>query len=175
MFPPLENQWRSTSAAKLQLLEQFEKEIGLQKIETEALIYVAGYVAHRFRSSHPHLGIPTITMESMDRNNFLSCLSRGNCIYPTESFISVAKIMEEEFSKFHGPIFNKESRIFDKLTNCVIAKVDSNIFPYKIIHCLVRTRTYIRLRNINFKIKEENTLRGRKHIKKIKHITNKII
>jgi len=40
------------------------------------------------------------------------------------------------------------------------------IFPHKIIHCLVRTRTYIRLRNINFKIKEENILRGRKHIKK---------
>jgi len=53
MCPPLENQWRSTSVAELQLLEQFEKEIGLQKIETEALIYVAGYVAHRFRSSHP--------------------------------------------------------------------------------------------------------------------------
>jgi len=51
------------------------------------------------------------------------------------------KIMEEEFSKFHGLTFNKDSRIFDKLTSFVIAKVDSNIFPHKIIHCLVRTGT----------------------------------
>lgn len=82
--------------------------------------------------------------------------------------------MEEEFLKFHGSTFNKESRIFDKLTNCVIAKVDSKVFPQKIIHCLVRTRTYIRIRNINLKIKKENTLRGGKN-KKLKHITNKIV
>ncbi|KYN02776.1 hypothetical protein ALC62_06353 [Cyphomyrmex costatus] len=133
MFPSLESQWRSITAGELQLLEEFEKEIGLQKIETEALIYVAGYVAHRFRSS----------------------------------------IMEEEFSKYHGP--NTDSRIFDKLTNRVITRVDNNIFPHKIIHCLVRTRIYIRLRNINLKIKEQNTLRGRKYTKKMKNITNKII
>lgn len=83
-----EIQWRSTSVDELKLLEEFEKKIALQEIKTEALIYVTGYVAHRFRSSHPYLGVPTATMEPLDRNDLLSCLSRGNCIYPSKSFIS---------------------------------------------------------------------------------------
>lgn len=176
IFILLEIQWRNISVDELSLLEEFEKEIAQQKIETEALLYVTGYVAHRFRSSHPYLGVPTATMEPLDKHDLLSCLSRGNCIYPSESFLSVAKIMEEEFLKFHGSTFSTESGIFDKLTNCVMARVDCNVFPQKIIHCLVRTRTYIRLRNINLKIKEKNTLRRGKQVKKkMKRITNKIV
>jgi len=85
--------------------------------------------------------------------------------------------MKEEFFKFHGNSLNKESKIFDKVTDRIIPKINENLFPRPVIHCLVRTRTYIRLRNMNLKIKEQNFLKGEKNKRKntkLKHICNKI-
>lgn len=67
--------------------------------------------------------------------------------------------MNEEFTKFHGNFFNKESKIFDKLTDIVCEETNNN-FPKKVIACLVRTRTYIRLRKLNKDI-ENNRMKKR--------------
>jgi len=96
-----------------------------------------------------------------------------SCIYPSEAFQVVAKIMEREFFKFHGNSLNKESKIFDKVTDRIISKINENLFSRPVIHCLVRTRIYIRLRNMNLKIKEQNILKREKNTK-LKHICNKI-
>jgi len=148
------------------LLQEFETSIANLTIEMEALIYIAAYVAHRFRHKYPELGFPTKTLPLTD--NWLSCISTGNCIYPSKDLQTAASIMNEEFIKFHGCLFSKESGIFDKLTSITCAKVS---FPACIIACLVRTRTYIRLRQINQKIKQQNCTRKAK--KKFKHMCNK--
>ncbi|TGZ42226.1 Uncharacterized protein DBV15_12163, partial [Temnothorax longispinosus] len=150
------------------LLEEFEQDIARQKIESEALVYITGYVGYRFRFSFCHLGLPTAKLQSLDKHHWLSCLSRGNCIYPSDAFQVVAKIMEEEFFKFHGNSFNKESGIFDKVTDRVICRIQNKeLLPRPVINCLTRTRTYIRLRNINLKIKEQNILKNEKINRKI--------
>jgi len=59
--------------------------------------------------------------------------------------------MKEEFLKFHGKELNKKSGIFDKVTDCIIPRINEDLFPRPIIHYLVRTRSYIRLRNMNLK------------------------
>lgn len=97
-------------------------------------------------------------------------LSRGNCIYPSDSFLETATIMEQEFQKFHGNFFNKESKIFDKLTDIVCIKTN-NMFPKQVIACLVRTRTYIRLRKINKEITQNNYMK--KKNKKLYKLCNK--
>lgn len=148
------------------MLEEFETSIASLTIEMEALIYIAGYVAHRFRHKYPELGFPTKTFPLTD--NWLSYISRGNCIYPSKDLQTAASIMNEEFIKFHGRLFSKECHIFDKLTSIICAKVS---FPVCVIACLVRTRTYIRLRLINQKIKQQNCIKKDK--KKIKHMCNK--
>lgn len=137
-------------------------------IENEALIYVAGYVAHRFRHKYPDLGTPTKNLPTTD--GWLSIISKGNCIYPSNDFQAAAVIMNEDFVKFHGQFFNRESHIFDKLTKIVLSKVT---FPVAMISCLVRTRTYIRLRFINAIVKQQNC--EKKDKKKKKHMYNKII
>jgi len=48
------------------LLEELEKLVAMETVETEALIYVAGYVAHRFRHKYPDLGVPTATLQLRD-------------------------------------------------------------------------------------------------------------
>lgn len=70
------------------LLEEFEQDIARQKIESEVLIYIAGYVAHRFRFSFCHLGQPSAKLQSLDEHHWLSCLSRGNCIYSSGTLFS---------------------------------------------------------------------------------------
>lgn len=76
-------------------------------------------------------------------------------MYPSESFLHAAQITDDEFIKFHGDVFSKEDKIFDNLTNIVCQKVNNN-FPKEVIACLVRTRTYIRLRKINKEIVQNN-------------------
>lgn len=148
------------------MITVFETSIPTLIIETEALIFIAGYVAHKFRHKYPELGVPTKTLPLT--NNWLSCISRGNCMYPSKDLQTAASIMNEEFIKFHGSSFSKESGIFDKLTSITCTKVS---LPTCVIACLVRTRTYIRLRQINQKIRQQNCTRTEK--KKIKPICNK--
>jgi len=138
----------------------------METVETEALIYVAGYVAHRFRHKYPDLGMPTATLQL--RDDWLSYISKGNCIYSSKELQAAATLMNEEFVKFHGNTFNSENLIFDKLTTIICKKVS---LPETVIACLVRTRTYIRLRHINNFIKQRNCTR--KKNKKMKHMCNK--
>lgn len=74
---------------ELQLLEDFEQEISKDIVENEGLIYLLGYVAHRFRHTHPDLGDPTRLVQV--RNDWLSLISKGGCIYPTNEFIEAGK------------------------------------------------------------------------------------
>ncbi|KAJ8678442.1 hypothetical protein QAD02_014229 [Eretmocerus hayati] len=53
---------------------------------------------------------------------------------------------------FHGEFLSEEERIFDKLTNLVLEKYQNESSEHidrKVVTCLVRTRTYIRLRKLN--------------------------
>lgn len=152
---------------EISILEQFQLDCACQRVESEALIYIAGYAAHRFRSKFLNLGV--LTKELPPPDDWLSCISEGNCMYPSADLQRAALIMNDEFAIFHGNTFSRQSRIFDKLTDIVCAKISVNI-PKCVIACLVRTRTYIRLRNLNIRIKRHN--RERSAVKKRKHITN---
>lgn len=78
--------------------------------------------------------------------------------------------MNEEFEIFHGNFFSTEDKIFDKLTEIVNARIN-NKFPTKVIACLVRTRTYIRIRKINREIIANNYIKKKE--KKIYKLGNK--
>lgn len=64
VFVLLEIQLQSATVNELQLLEEFGN-----TIESEALLYITGYVTHRSRSSHPPLGLLTTTMEPLDKHD----------------------------------------------------------------------------------------------------------
>lgn len=89
--------YSTPSVDELTLLGEFEKLVAMETVETEALIYVAGYVAHRFRYKYPELGVPTATLQL--RNDWLSYIFRGNCIYPSKELQAAATLLDEEFVK----------------------------------------------------------------------------
>lgn len=138
----------------LYLDEQFtalsELEYAQQVISEDSLIFVAGYVAHRYRIKHPSLGTPTKNLPASHPPDWIVHASRGNLIYPSKELISVAKLLEFEFNEFHGNYLSDQDKIFTKLANIVNNKIsEESRIPMEVLLCLVRTRTYIRLKLIN--------------------------
>lgn len=102
-------------------------------------------------------------------DSWIFFVSKGNYMFPSVDFRNAATIMDAEFQTFHGKIFTKENSVFDKLTSIVMQKTN-NQFPREVIHCLVRTRTYIKIRHLNKKIHENNLAKRRE--KKLSKVTN---
>lgn len=147
-FSPTDLEWN--------LLKEFERNFAAEDIESQGLVYITGYIAHKYRHQYPQLGSATKT--AINCNDWLSFISRGNCIRPSTDFLKVAEIMNKEFIVFHGDFLNKTNKIFDKLTQIVCMKTN-NSFPREFVACLVRTRTYIRLRKLNKDIKINNSIK----------------
>lgn len=81
---------------ELALLETLKQKTATDVIERNTLIYIAGYVAHRFRNTqsfrrpNQNTDIPT---------DWLLSISRGNCMYPSTDFLRTTDIMNREYAK----------------------------------------------------------------------------
>lgn len=119
-------------------------------IEEESLIYLAGYVAHRFRAKYAWLGKPTCQMPRTVHPTWLYHVSRGSLIYPCDMLIEVAQILERVFNTFHNDSLSDTDLIFQKVAALVKIKINKKFtVADEVLLCLVRTRTYIRLRHLN--------------------------
>ena len=119
-------------------------------IAQEGLKYLCGYVAFRFKDKCTNLGEPTRNLKKTNKD-WIRILSDGGLMYPSQNLIEAGHIMEKIFQKFHGSTLSDEDKIFTKVANMVYKEIKHKI-PYIVIHCLVRTRTYIRLRELNKQI-----------------------
>lgn len=143
-----------------------------EQISNDGLIYIAGYVAHRFRDQYPDLGEPTKNRfpENNPEIDWLQTISRGNLLYPKDELIKLTLFMEDIFNKFHRDGLSDEKFIYTKLTDQAITQFPNCSIPYEVVLCLARTRTNIRLRHLNRKISVNNC--KRKLNKKISKFTN---
>jgi hypothetical protein len=90
-------------------------------IETEALLYVCGYVAGRFRQKYPKLGTQVMQQSAASMGNYswISLLSKGNLLHPCEELVSAAKIMERVFQNARIWIVQKTIGFSEiERTNC---------------------------------------------------------
>lgn len=77
------------------------------------------------------------------------------------------QIMEKYFKQLHGDNLSNELQIFKKLTNTLRPNIEHLKIPTEVVQCLVRTRTYIRLNNLNRQIIDKQfKSRDKKKIKK---------
>lgn len=121
-----------------------------QAISDEASEFVAGYVAHRYRSKHLSSGTPTKTLPFSHCPDWITHISKENFIYPSKKLLNATRVLEVIFNQFHGNGLSDQTQIFFK----VAEEVDNNIdehskIPWEVLLCLVRTRTYIRLGLMN--------------------------
>lgn len=153
------------SSQEIDLLSQLEIADAQEWNAEQGLKYVTGYVAHRFKEKYPLLEDKSRMLVSPEEEDYISILSRGGLTYPSKIFFNAAKIMEQEFKKFHQKSLSPEKYIFKKVTELVDKRVKN--IPHEVLLCLVRTRTYIRLRALNNLICNENRKRKEKKLTKI--------
>ena len=105
----------------------------------EALKYVAGYVASKFRMEFPKLGSVTgkDSSQSMASSTWITCLSRGGLRQPSEEWFGAVQIMEAEFQRHHGAEdIRKEPGVIKTLDNYL--KTQLTAVPEPAVMCFVK-------------------------------------
>jgi len=85
-----------------ELLTSIDEMDIIDTIEDEGLKYIAGYVAHRFKSKYSNLGVATLEMPVRSDIEWVQFISCGKCMYPSEILLTATRIMNVEFGKYHG-------------------------------------------------------------------------
>lgn len=160
------------TSEELDLLNLVESLPNPNDTEDQGLAYVAGYAAFRFKNKYPKLGTPTEMLVNPN-NDWINYISRGRLLSPNADLLKVAKHMNNVFLKYHPESsLRKEPWIFKTVANIVEDEL-KNItqIPREVLSCLVRTRTYIRVRIINkqFQMKKQQA----KDTKKMTKFTNR--
>jgi hypothetical protein len=68
-------------------------------INTQGLKYLAGYVAYRYKSKYPDLGIPTAEVHELPQSSnmdWIDHLSQGGLMQPSSGLFYAAQIMETQ-------------------------------------------------------------------------------
>jgi len=164
--------------------------------EEDNLIYISGSIAKKIKNKYPFLE-DISNKTNFDSGSWMSYISKGylyseleNCLIlkyavllflgyltrPSKDLQNVSKVLESIFIQE----FDYEKGIVKKLTTLVNQQVKEKCIPNEVVECLVRTRMYIRIREINrrkTKIKIEllstKKYTTEKH-KKIHKINNKL-
>ncbi|KAL5235623.1 hypothetical protein ACI65C_003033 [Semiaphis heraclei] len=151
------------------LLTEFEMENSepFNEIELDCAQYVAGYVANRFSNKYPEL-IKQIDDKTV--SCWTSCKSRGGLKLPSDNMMVAVKKLEVEFQKLHQDRINKNKNIMKTMTNLLMPHIENLSIPKEAIECLVRTRTFIRLNDLNNRTTEKNYIKRQEKRKKQKFI-----
>ncbi|XP_071572048.1 uncharacterized protein [Temnothorax nylanderi] len=136
-------------------------------VQEAGLEYVAGYVAHCFKNIYSFLGDKTKDIHDNDEQSWVKTVSKGYLTYPSETLLLASKIVEKCFLDFHGNDFSKEEFVIQKVVKMAKnTKHYPSQIPDKVLQCLVRTRTYIRVKEIGKRLFDEKE--QRKKDKKMK-------
>ncbi|KAF0749097.1 Uncharacterized protein FWK35_00014165 [Aphis craccivora] len=144
---------KDTEESNLELLDNYDihslMEIHeMSEIEKECIEYITGSVVKKFISKYPYLGEKVYHCDD-NNSSWTEKITKVNLIRPSSYVMYVANVIEIIFNLYHGNNgLNKSPGIIKKVTDLVIKEIKSQ-FPVEVINCLVRTRTFIRLNNLN--------------------------
>lgn len=133
-------------------------------IEVDCLQYVAGAVARKFIGKYPELAKTSKTSKDGLNCNWTEYVSEGNLLEPSMDMIQCGMSIEMVFREYHGSKdIHKGPGIMDKVTEKVIALLKNRYnIPNDVVHCMVRTRTFIRLNHLNKMIQEKQSIKDKK-------------
>jgi len=114
---------------------------------------VAGYVASKFLKKFPQLGQKTSDSSVFEKtlSPWIDALSKGGLVVPSEDFLCKVYQMEQIFRAVHGTNILGECNIIKKLSNLYIRELPS--LPEEVLKKFAKTRTFIRLKYLNCKLK----------------------
>lgn len=123
-----------------------EVEEAFDQREADIAQYVAGYIASRFYNKYHQL---VGSLKSPKNQNWIDFVSKGSLKTPSDNLFQAVQTMEKYFKNLHGNGLSNEKQIFKNLTNTLTPHIEHLNIPTEVVQCLVRTRTYIRLNNLN--------------------------
>src|SRR6218665_1276197 len=116
---------------------------------SDALHYLAGYVAFKLKRQHPDSGqvYSQISSVPVTCRMWLPCLSRGGLRIPSGGWFRAVEQLENDFRAQHGLGLRKEKNVIASLVRTLTTKFPT--VPEAAIRCFIRTRTFIRMRYLN--------------------------
>ncbi len=134
---------------------------------TEAVKYLAGYVAFRFKAQYPDLASDGSTDPPV-ACPWIDAYSYGGLSKPSASWLEQYQRLEGEFHNVHGLKISREPGVVHKLEAHLQAAFPS--VPSDLIKFYAKMRTHIRIKylRIMYKTATEET----RSQKKLKHFKN---
>ena len=125
--------------------------------ENEGLKYVAGYVAHSFLKERPDLGQKTTDISAFTPHTspWISALSRGGLVVPSEEFLAQIYKMEKMFISIHKDKVSLQQDVIKNFYKLLLSEFPD--LPSALLKKYARTRTFIRIRHLNNQLKVEET------------------
>ena len=132
--------------------EQHRQEVRAE-VREDALQYVVGWLAFRFKESQPHLAEPTARVPTQDEDpSWIYWRSRGGLRVPTTEFMNQVRQWEERFDTFHGGNLsvNYDPLVIDRFTDLLVGDYpdwDKSVLKkYSVFKLHVRVKKLERLR-----------------------------
>ena len=127
-------------------------EISSFDCDAEGLKYIGGYVASKFLARYPFLGKKSSECYSIRKTApWIAALSRGGLVIPTERFMAQLYEMEKIFNAFHGDSISSHQHIIRTFFRMCQSKIQD--VPPDVLMKYARTRTFIRVRFLNSKLR----------------------
>ena len=139
---------------------------------TEALKYVAGFLAHKLRDKYPDLGEKTSETLSGARTEspWIHALSRGGLTAPSSDFMRKIISFEKIFKNIHGNSLYREEKVISFTIASIVKQFPK--FPLDVIKKYVRTRIFIRIKFLNHQIRTEKEAKKNRNARKTKHFVS---
>ncbi len=133
---------------------------------SEALKYLAGYVAHKFKDRYPELSQqgsvdPPISCPWIDTYSY------GGLTKPSQEWLEQYERIEGEFNNFHGNGIQKDAQIIEKFGKHLVIKFPT--VSKDILKFCSKMRTHIRIKYLRTCYK--SNFEQKKNQKKMKHFT----
>ena len=88
---------------------------------------------------------------------------------PSHEFLSKMIQFEKIFKEVHGNGLNTQYKVMQTTIEHIVQSFSD--FPLEIIKKYVRTRTFIRMKELNNKIRKSKEANKKRNVKKVKHFT----
>ena len=140
----------------------------------QGLTYLAGRIARKFRDKYPDLGWKTSETsfyEDTGLYTWLYSVSKGGLTRPSDDFMNDVEKFEKLFNEFHGDDVDRKCRVLDRFTKVLVDEFGKK-YDLKIYQFFTKARTYIRIKALILKIREEKkNKKSTRYYKKMGHVT----
>ena len=135
--------------------------------------YICGFLARKLSSKYLELGSKSSELDfNLDevRIAWIRHLSNGGLTIPSDAFVTACHQFEGKFNSFHGSHKNnidQDENVIQRMCDILVENFPS--WPREVLMLFAKTRTFIRIKYLNHKIKATEAKAHLRHLSKIGH------